>query len=97
MEGNWITANLQAALDFFNAMITFMYDLLTLNPVTYRNSAIWKVASGIYDGLLGTAISLGIIFICMGFIEDAGDFIQHKNAGPFFWTFIKILFMGVIS
>ncbi len=96
MEGNWITANLQAALDFFNAMITFMYDLLTLNPVTYRNGAIWKVANGIYDGLLGTAISLGIIFICMGFIEDAGDFIQHKNAGPFFWTFIKIMFMSAI-
>lgn len=96
MEGNWITANLQAALDFFNAMITFMYDLLTLNPVTYRNGAIWKVASGIYDGLLGTAISLGIIFICMGFIEDAGDFLQHKNAGPFFWTFIKMMFMSAI-
>lgn len=96
MEGNWITANLQAALDFFNAMITFMYDLLTLNPVTYRNGAIWKVANGIYDGLLGTAISLGIIFICMGFIEDAGDFIQHKNTGPFFWTFIKIMFMSAI-
>jgi len=96
MEGNWITANLQAALDFFNAMITFMYDLLTLNPVTYREGAIWKVAGGIYNGLLGTAISLGIIFICMGFIEDAGDFIQHKNAGPFFWTFIKMMFMSAI-
>ena len=36
MTGNWITANLQAAMDFFNAMMTFLYDILVINPFTYR-------------------------------------------------------------
>ena len=30
MTGNWITANLQAAMDFFNAMMTFLYDILDI-------------------------------------------------------------------
>lgn len=96
MSGNWITANLQAAIDFFNAMMEFLYDILTINPVTYRDGAIWQVAGTIYDALLGTAISLGVIFICMGFIENAGEFIQHRNAGAFLWTFMKMMFMSGI-
>lgn len=96
MTGNWITANLQAAIDFFNAMMEFLYDILTINPVTYRDGAIWQVAGTIYNALLGTAISLGVIFICMGFIENAGEFLQHRNAGAFLWTFMKMMFMSGI-
>ena len=96
MTGNWITANLQAAISFFNAMMSNLYDILLINPLTYREGAIWSVVNTIYDALLGSAISLMIVFIYMGLIEDMGDMIKHKNPGPVIWAFVKILFSAGI-
>lgn len=92
MGDSWILSNLEAAISFINALFEKLYDILAVNPVTYMNGEVWKVVNTIYDALLGSAISLMIIFIYLGLIEDTGDMIKHKNPGPVIWAFVKIMF-----
>lgn len=89
--GNWITANLEAAIDFFMSMMNNLYDILTINPITYREGKIWEVVNYIYNSILGCAISLMVIFIYLAIIEDIGDIIKHKNYGVLLWTFMKVM------
>lgn len=72
-------------------MMTHLYDILTINPVTFRGGAIWQVVSTIYDSILGGALSLAIMLFYIGIISDLGDLIKHKNYETIIWSFIKLL------
>ena len=54
------------------------------------------MVDGIYNAILGSAISLTVILIYLGIIEDVGDMIKHKNPGPIIWSFIKVMFAAGI-
>lgn len=92
MGGNWILIFLETSLMFINNMFEKLYGILSVNPVTYAEGKIWNTVNTIYEAFLGSAISLMIIFIYLGIIEDAGEMIKHRNPGPAIWAFIKIMF-----
>ncbi len=94
MTDNWIVANLQAALDFFNAMMQFLYDILVINPVTYRGGVIWQVVDTVYESLLGVSISLCVIFFYIGIIQDSAELILHRRWEVIVWDIIKFSMMS---
>ncbi len=94
MTDNWIVANLQAALNFFNAMMQFLYDILTINPVTYRGGTIWQIVDTIYTSLLGASISLCVIFFYVGIIQDSAELIMHRRWEVILWDFVKFCMMS---
>ena len=94
MTNNWIVANFQAALNFFNAMMQFLYDILVINPVTYRNGTVWQVVDTIYTSLLGVSISLCVIFFYIGIIQDSGELIMHRRWEVILWDFVKFSMMA---
>ena len=94
MTDNWIVANLQAALNFFNAMMQFLYDILVINPVTYRGGTIWQVVDTIYESLLGVSISLCVIFFYIGIIQDSAELILHRRWEVIVWDIFKFSMMS---
>ena len=94
MTDNWIVANLQAALNFFNAMMQFLYDILVINPVTYRGGTIWQVVDTVYESLLGVSISLCVIFFYIGIIHDSAELILHRRWEVIVWDIIKFSMMS---
>ena len=93
---NWIVANLSAALSFFSAMMKTIYDILTINPFTYKGGAVWNATEGIYDALCGTALSLLVIFFMMGLFTEIKEAIVHQRTGGFYYMFIILGFVVAI-
>ena len=89
---NWILSTLQASIDFFNAWMTSLYDVLMLDPISYQNGAIWATVSKIYDALMGPAVSILIIGFYIALIHDSGEFIKTRRAGSIVWTFLLLCF-----
>lgn len=87
---NWILSTLQASINFFNAWMTSLYDVLMLDPISYQNGAIWTTVSKIYDALMGPAVSILIIGFYIALIHDSGEFIKTRHAGSIVWTFILL-------
>lgn len=87
---NWILSTLQASIDFFNAWMTSLYDVLMLDPISYQNGAIWTTVSKIYDALMGPAVSILIIGFYIALIHDSGEFIKTRHFGSVGWTFILL-------
>ncbi len=93
---NWIIVNLQAAFSFFNAMMQYLYDILTIDPTSYRGGTIWAVVVNIYDSLLGVSISLCILFFYVGILGDVQELIVHRKWEIVLWDFIKFAFMSIL-
>lgn len=87
---NWILSTLQASIDFFNAWMTTLYDVLMLDPISYQNGTIWATVSKIYDALMGPAVSILIIGFYIALIHDSGEFIKTRHFGSVVWTFILL-------
>lgn len=94
MSDNWIVANFQAALNFFNSMMQYLYDILIINPVTYREGTVWQVVDTIYTSLLGASISLCVIFFYIGIIQDSAELILHRRWEVIVWDIIKFSMMA---
>lgn len=90
MRMNWILSNLKAAVAFFNAWMSQLYDVLMIDPISYQHGAIWKVVSKIYDALMGPAVSILIIGFYIALIYDNGEFIRTRRAGSIIWTYILL-------
>lgn len=87
---NWILSTLQASIDFFNAWMTSLYDVLMLDPISYQNGTIWATVSKIYDAIMGPAVSILIIGFYIALIHDSGEFIKTRHFGSVVWTFILL-------
>lgn len=87
---NWILSTLQASIDFFNAWMKSLYDVLMLDPISYQNGTIWITVSKIYDALMGPAVSILIIGFYIALIHDSGEFIKTRHFGSVGWTFILL-------
>ena len=87
---NWILSTLQASIDFFNAWMTTLYDVLMLDLISYQNGTIWATVSKIYDALMGPAVSILIIGFYIALIHDSGEFIKTRHFGSVVWTFILL-------
>lgn len=94
---NWILIVLDNTFKFFESMMNTMYGILSANPVTYMDGDIWKVITAINSALMGSSISLMLIFFYTGLFEDSAEMIKHKNSGYIIWSFIKLfLLAGII-
>lgn len=93
---NWIVANLNAAIGFFEHWLSQLYDLLMINPISYQEGTIWAVVDKLYDAMLGPALSIFVSFFFVGLASDVGDFIKTRRIGPIVWTFIGFMFMAGI-
>lgn len=96
MGGNWIVANLNAAISFFSNQMSALYDILMVNPITFRDGAMWSTTNEIYTALLGPAVSIMVCLFYLGLISDSGDFIKHRKMGPVVWSFICLFMMAGI-
>lgn len=94
MKGSWITANLQAALEFFSACMKTLYDVLMINPITFQDGGVWSRVDMIYNALLAPSLSIMIMLFYIGLIEDTGELIKYRRAGNIVWTFIIIMIMS---
>lgn len=93
---SWIIVILENTFKFFETMMKTMYGILSANPVTFLDGDIWKVISAVSQALMGSAISLMLIFFYTGLFEDSAEMIKHKNAGYIVWSFIKLFLMSGI-
>lgn len=88
MKSDWVTAFLTSAMEFFTKMMNTMYDVLSINPVTYKDGAVWHVVSLISKGLLGCSVSLMVIFMFIGLLTDLGELFKNGHSNTIIWTFI---------
>lgn len=88
MKSNWVTAFLVSAMKFFTKMMGTMQDVLSINPITYKDGAVWHVVSLISKGLLGCSVSLMVIFMFIGLLTDLGELFKNGHSNTIIWTFI---------
>ncbi|MEA4894666.1 MAG: hypothetical protein VB064_05335 [Oscillospiraceae bacterium] len=74
MSDNWITGNLQSALDTWNSKLTEIWSLLTQTPQTFKGGNIWTTIITINGGLKAIGYGLLVLFFAMSIFRSAATF-----------------------
>jgi hypothetical protein len=90
-SGNWITDNLQAALDMWNAKLAEIWALLTQSPQSFKGGAIWDVIVDINGALKAIGFGLLVLFFVVGVMKTAGSFTEIKRPEHAFKLFIRFV------
>ena len=97
MKSNWVVFFLNAAMKFFSRMMGTLYEVLSIDPLTYKNGEVWATVRVIWNGLFGCSISLMVIFFFLGLIADVGEVFKNGHTNIIIWTFILfVLGCGII-
>ncbi len=85
---------LQAALEIFCSGMETLYNLLTIDPVTYQDGNLWGKAMQIFNGLAG--VGLTIILICgyLGIFGSLDSIYDMGRQGTLFSIFTMVTIAG---
>lgn len=87
--GNWVLDNLLRALEIWSEKLREVMEIITFSPDEFKGGTIWKVVTGIHDGLKGIALGLLTIFFLMGVLKETADFRELKRPEQAFRLFIR--------
>jgi hypothetical protein len=86
---NWIIANLENALDTWNARLAEIWFLITQSPQDFGGGAIWSVIVNIHDALRAIALGLLVLFFVVGVVKTCGSFTDLKKPEHALKLFIR--------
>jgi len=76
---DWITQNLENALNTWNNRMTDMFDLITQSPEEFRGGGIWQVILNIHAAVQGVGLGLLVLFFVIGVVKTCGTFAEMKR------------------
>jgi len=86
---NWIIANLENALNTWNAKLAEIWFLIMQSPQDFKGGAIWGVIVNIHDALRAIALGLLVLFFVVGVVKTCGSFTEVKKPEHALKLFIR--------
>ena len=90
-SGNWITDNLNSALNTWNDKLAEIWTLVSTSPENFKGGGIWRVILDINDGLKAVGYALLVLFFVMGIVKTCGSFSEIKKPEQIFKCFIRFV------
>ena len=90
-SGNWITDNLNSALNTWNDKLAEIWTLVSTSPENFKGGGIWRVILDINDGLKAVGYALLVLFFVMGIVKTCGSFSEMKKPEQVFKCFIRFV------
>ena len=90
----WVISLFSSSMKLFCEKVQDVYDLLTINPETYRGGAIWNMSMDIFTALLG--VGFMIIMICgyLGIINSIETVYEAKRPEVLLSLFAMVTISG---
>ena len=97
-SGNWVTQNLENALDTWNNKLGEIWSLITQSPETFKGGDIWKVILKINGAVQAIGLALLVLFFVVGVIKTCGSFTEVKKPEHALKLFVRFaIAKGVVT
>jgi hypothetical protein len=88
---NWITGNLNNALNTWNEKSAEIWNLLTESPETFKGGAIWNVIVNIHGAVRAVGLALLVLFFVVGVMKTMGSFAELRRPEVAVKMFIRFV------
>lgn len=97
-KANWVTQNLENALDTWNNKLAEIWQLITQSPETFKGGTIWQVILKINSAVQAIALALLVLFFVVGIIKTCGSFAEVKKPEHALKLFLRFaIAKGVVT
>lgn len=97
-KANWVTQNLENALDTWNNKLAEIWQLITQTPETFKGGSIWQVILKINGAVQAIALALLVLFFVVGIIKTCGSFTEVKKPEHALKLFLRFaIAKGVVT
>ena len=97
-KANWVTQNLENALDTWNNKLAEIWQLITQSPETFKGGTIWKVILKINGAVQAIALALLVLFFVVGVNKTCGSFTEVKKPEHALKLFVRFaIAKGVVT
>ena len=97
-SGNWVTQNLENALDTWNSKLGEIWTLITQTPEAFKGGAIWQVILKINGAVQAIGLALLVLFFVVGIIKTCGSFTEVKKPEHALKLFVRFaIAKGVVT
>jgi hypothetical protein len=90
-SGNWITDNLNNALNTWNEKLAEIWNLLTQSPEAFKGGAVWNVILNIHGAVRAIGLGLLVLFFVVGVMKTLGGFAELKRPEVAVKVFIRFV------
>lgn len=98
MSDNWVVQNLQNALSTWDGKLTEIWQLLTMDPQSFKGGSLWTIATNIHGALQAIGYALLVLFFLVGVIKACGSFAEMKRPEVAVKVFVRFaIAKGLIS
>lgn len=86
---NWVTGNLENALDTWNGKLAEIWQLITQSPEAFKGGTIWNVIVDIHGAVRAIGLGLLVLFFVVGVVKTCGSFAEVKKPEHALKLFIR--------
>ncbi len=90
-SGNWITDNLNNALNTWNEKLGEIWQLITQSPDEFKGGAVWNVMVSINGAVQAIGLGLLVLFFTVGVMKTFGSFAEMKRPEVAVKVFIRFV------
>ena len=95
-SGNWVTQNLENALDTWNSKLGEIWQLVTQTPETFKGGTIWKVILNIHGAVQAIGLALLVLFFVVGVMKTCGSLTEVKKPEHALKLFIRFAIAKIV-
>jgi len=88
---NWVTGNLENALNTWNDKLAEIWQLITQSPETFKGGTIWTVMVDINGAVKAIGLGLLVLFFVVGVVKTCGSFAEVKKPEHALKLFIRFV------
>lgn len=97
-KANWVTQNLENALDTWNSKLAEIWTLISQSPEAFKGGTIWQVILKINGAVQAIALALLVLFFVVGIIKTCGSFTEVKKPEHALKLFLRFaIAKGVVT
>ena len=93
---DWVTQNLQNALNTWNDKLQEIWNLLTQSPETFRGGGIWNAINNIYGTTQAIGLALLVLFFVIGVVKTCSSMEEVKRPEQALKLFVRFAIAKVI-
>ena len=95
-SGNWVTQNLENALDTWNSKLGEIWTLITQTPEAFKGGAIWQVILKINGAVQAIGLALLVLFFVVGVMKTCGSLTEVKKPEHALKLFIRFAIAKIV-
>ena len=88
---NWITGNLNNAINTWNDKLGEVWSLITQSPADFKGGAVWDVIVNIHGAIQAVGLGLLVLFFTVGVMKTFGSFAEMKRPEVAVKVFIRFI------